>query len=148
MVLDIPYPSIRWLCPSDRPSLVLYSLLASSVHATFSPLLQLDLIASDFPLSQAAYAQYFSLLVACCLRRRHRHNHHHHAAPSHHLVISSSSPSSYSQLNVHFSVKQAVKWHFRCRSSRCFVSFAWLAWFVWPSGLWFASSCAAFLYAA
>lgn len=51
----------------------------------------------------------------------------------HHLVISSSSPSSYSQLNVHFSVKQAVKWHFRCRSSRCFVSFAWLACFVWPS---------------
>lgn len=64
----------------------------SSVHATFSPLLQLDLIASDFPLSQAAYAQYFSLLVACCLCRRHRHNHHHHqqAAPSHHGTISSS----------------------------------------------------------
>lgn len=63
----------------------------SSVHATFSPLLQLDRIASDFPLSQAAYAQYFSLLVACCLCRRHRHNHHHQqAAPSHQGTISSS----------------------------------------------------------
>lgn len=70
------------------------------------------------------------VFAACCFRcRRQPRNDHRRISSSLSLRISSSSPSSYSQLNVHFSVKQAVKWHFRCRcrcrcrSSRCFVWF-------------------------
>lgn len=94
------------------------------------------------PLWQAAYAQYFSF--ACCLQWSSRPCN----SSSRQLVISSSSPSSYSQLNVHFSVKQAVKWHFRWRSSRRFVSFGS------PGSpgvrllVWLLRAVPAFLYAA
>lgn len=88
------------------------------------------------------------VFAACCFRcRRQPRNDHRRISSSLNLRISSSSPSSYSQLNVHFSVKQAVKWHFRCRcrcrcrSSRCFVWFGSLG-SSGSSGRLAASSCA------
>lgn len=123
--------------PSPHPLLAV-----SSVHATFSPVLQLDLIASDFAAVTGGVCAIFQfcLLLAMIISSLQPV-----ISSSRQLVISSSSPSSYSQLNVHFSVKQAVKWHFRWRSSRRFVSFG-------SPGVrllvWLLRAVPAFLYAA